>query len=527
MAAAAGPTREPSAALRYGLALGSVAIAAALTTGPGGERLFPEPPERFVHGVALLYAAAILSAWLGGRGPGVLAALLAAVVIDVFITPPLYSITLDFDFVLRISVFALSALLVGWLSVRRRRVEDALRLSRDQLEERVQERTADLTRSNQQLHAEVTARVRAEETLREQAALLDLTHDTIFVRDENDVITYWNRGAEELYGWSRAEAVGVTAHTRMQTVFPSPLPELMAELRRTGRWEGELVHTRRDGTTVVVASRWALRPARPGRPAAILETNNDISERKRAEDALDHARAELAHITRVTTLGELAASIAHEINQPLAAIVADANACLHWLDADPVPLGQVREALRAIVSDGDRAAEVLTRIRALLSRSAVPRQPCRLAEVVTDVLPLVRPEVNRRGVTLQLSLDLEAPAVLGDRIQLQQVVLNLLMNAVEAMREAPAARRRLEVRTSRETIADGAWATIAVQDTGVGLGAAAAERLFEPFFSTKPGGLGMGLSISRSIVEGHGGRLWVTANPDHGVTMHVALPAAR
>ena len=207
MATPARPSRLP-VSLRWALAVASVAVAAALTTGPGGERLFPEAPERFVHGVTLLYSAAVLSAWLAGMGPGLLAALLAVVVVDWFITPPLYSITLDFDFGLRIAVFALSALLVGWLSERRRRTEDALRLSRDELEVRVQARTADLSRSNTRLEAEIGARVRVEETLREQAALLDLTHDTVFVCDDRDVIVYWNRGAEELYGWKKEEAIG-------------------------------------------------------------------------------------------------------------------------------------------------------------------------------------------------------------------------------------------------------------------------------------------------------------------------------
>ena len=184
------PRRRLPLALRWAIAVISVAVAAALTTGPGGERLFPEPPERFVHGVTLLYAAGVLSAWLGGMGPGTLAALLAALVVDWFITPPLYAITLDFDFLLRIAVFTLSALLVGWLSSRRRRTEDALRHSRDELELRVQARTADLSDSNARLQAEITARARVEETLRDQAALLDLTHDTVFVRNEQDVITY-------------------------------------------------------------------------------------------------------------------------------------------------------------------------------------------------------------------------------------------------------------------------------------------------------------------------------------------------
>ena len=524
MAVAPAPTRRLPLSLRWALAVVSVGVAAALTTGPGGAHLFPEPPERFVHGVTLLYAAGVLSAWLGGIGPGLLAALLAALVVDWFITPPLYAITFDLDFTLRIAVFALSALLVGWLGSRRRRMEDALRYSRDELELRVQARTAELTDSNARLQAEITARARVEETLRDQAALLDLTHDTVFVRDEQDVITYWNRGAEQLYGWTRAEAIGTVAHTRMRTVFPAPLPDIMAELTRTGRWEGELVHTRRDGTPVVVASRWSLRPGAPGRTPAILETNNDVTERKHAEDALHQSQTELARVTRVTTLGELAASIAHEINQPLAAIVADASACLHWLEADPPALDQVRGALAAIVDDGDRAAEVLTRIRALLARSAVARRPGPIAQIVADVLPLVRAELRRHAIALEVSLAADLPPVLADRIQLQQVLINLLVNAAEAMRDVPAPRRRLVVRSAAEAIDGHAWAVVTVEDAGVGLGELQADRLFEPFYSTKPGGLGMGLSISRSIVESHGGRLWATANPEHGATFHLALP---
>jgi two-component system sensor kinase FixL len=298
----------------------------------------------------------------------------------------------------------------------------------------------------------------------------------------------------------------------------------MAELSRAGRWEGELVHTRRDGSPVTVASRWSLRRAAPGRPPAVLETNNDITERKRAEEALHQAQVELARVTRVTTLGELAASIAHEINQPLAAIVADANACLNWLDADHPRLGQIREALGAIVSDGNRAADVLIRIRSLLARSVVAREPCDLARIIADVLPLVRPELHRQGIALQICVAADLPPVLGDRIQLQQVLINLLVNAAEAMREVPAERRGLVVRAARETVGDPACPVVTVQDRGVGLGGLEPDRLFDAFYTTKPGGLGMGLSISRSIVEGHGGRLWATANPDHGATFHLALP---
>jgi signal transduction histidine kinase len=250
-------------------------------------------------------------------------------------------------------------------------------------------------------------------------------------------------------------------------------------------------------------------------------------ERAHAEEALHQAQAELARVTRVTTLGELTASIAHEVNQPLAAIVADASACLQWLAADRPDLDSVREALGAVVKDGERAAEVIGRIRGLLLRAPASREPCDLAGIVHDVLPLVGPELGRLGIVLQTALTPDLPLVIGDRIQLQQVLLNLLVNAAEAMRETPPERRRVVVRSTVERRDDRVWAVLAVQDAGVGFTELDTARLFEAFYTTKPNGLGMGLSISRSIVERHEGRLWGTANPDHGATFHFALPGMR
>src|SRR5262245_8211909 len=312
--------RLGSAALRYGLAVTNVAVA-ALVVSPLGAPLIADPLERLIDTVALQHAAVVFSAWLGGIGPGSLAAVLAVLTIDYFVTPPLYAVTLDSNYLPRLALFGLSALLVGWLSVRRRRMADALQRAHDELDARVRERTADLTRSNQQLHDEIAARRRAEEAFRAQAELLDLTHDTVFVRDAKDVITYWNRGAVDQYGWTPEDAVGKVSHDLLRTVFPTRLDDIMVELTRTGRWEGELVHTRRDGTTAVVASRWSLQRGDDGRLAAVLETNTDITERTRAEESLRQAQAELAHVTRVMTVGELTASIAHEVTQPLAAIV--------------------------------------------------------------------------------------------------------------------------------------------------------------------------------------------------------------
>jgi PAS domain S-box-containing protein len=368
---------------------------------------------------------------------------------------------------------------------------------------------------------DITKRKRTDDALMMQASLLNLTHDTVFVRDMNDVITYWNRGAEELYGWKKEQAIGRISHQLTQTIFPAPLKDINEELLRNGRWEGELTHSKRDGTQVVVASRWSLQRDQGERPMAILETNHDITERKRAEEALSKAQAELAHITRVLTMGELAASIAHEINQPLTAVVTNGNACLRWLTRSQPDLEEAKDAVRRIIRDGKRASEVIDRIRALLKRTETNRLPLDINEVIQETIALAQNEARRRSVAFQTDLARDLPSVLGDRIQLQQVILNLIVNGLEAMSSTSEASRQLLIKTQRH---DSNEILVSVTDSGIGLEPEDAQRLFEPFFTTKNDGMGMGLSISRSIIETHGGHLWAVPNSDTGATFQFTVP---
>jgi PAS domain S-box-containing protein len=395
---------------------------------------------------------------------------------------------------------------------------------------------------------------------REQAELLDLTRDSVFVRDPDDVITYWNRGGEELYGWKPEEAIGKRAHELLKTVFPAPLDQIGETLRREGYWEGELVHTRRDGTQVIAASRWSVQKDDIGKLVATLETNNDITERKRTEEALrrtqatylaeaqqlsrtgsfgwnpvsgeiywsdegfrifgfdaqhkptisallsrvhpddlpqvqevirraettrqgfdveyrlqfpdetvkyvhlvakrmesaaggvefigavmdisairvaqlelNTARGELAHVMRVNSLGELTASIAHEVNQSLGAVVANAEACLSWLGREPAELDEARVAVERIVRDGHRAGEVIRRVRALAKKADVQMAPISINEIVDEAVSLVQHEALRYKVALRLQPAADLPELHGDRIQLQQVLINLMINGMEAM----------------------------------------------------------------------------------------------
>jgi PAS domain S-box-containing protein len=613
----------------------------------------------------------------------------------------------------------------------------------------------------------------SEQALREQANLLNLTHDTVFVMDGEGVVKYWNRGAEERYGWPAEQALGRVVHDLLKTVFPSPLSQIKAELMRTGHWEAELVHTRRNGTQVVVASRWALQRDEEGAPFAILETNNDITARKRTEEALrlsnaynrslietsldplvtigpdgkitdvnaateaatgrsrgeligtdfcdyftepakaragyeqvfrdgtvrnyplelrhhdghvmsvlynasvyrddsgqvvgvfaaarditermraeearresetlfrtfvDHAadalfmldfedgtiidvnrcaceslgytreeligmtplafdvdldratfesiaeraatgetvlfdrhwhrrkdgslypvevqtstfwhegrhfllkvardisdrlraeeqreklqqlEADLWHLNRVSTMGEMAASIAHEINQPLSGVVSNGSACLRWLARDPPNVEEAREAARRIVGGGQHAGEIIKRIRALTSRTATLREKLDLNETIGGVLALVGDEAKRNRVMIRAQFANDLAPVSGDRVQLQQVVLNLAVNAIEALSSISERARELVI-TTRNIDADRVQVT--VEDSGTGLDPSTLDRIFESFYTTKPGGMGMGLSISRSIVQAHGGRLWATARNGPGTMFHFTLP---
>ena len=247
----------------------------------------------------------------------------------------------------------------------------------------------------------------------------------------------------------------------------------------------------------------------------------DVTERKQGEEALRKSRAELAHVTRVTTLGEMTASIAHEINQPLSGIVTNSSACLRWLSGDSPNLDEAREAVRRIIRDGNRAGEVITRIRALVSKTDTEKSRLDVNDAIQEVAALAQGEVRRNSVELRTELAHDLPPVVGDRVQLQQVILNLVMNGVEAMALVADRPRELLI-YSHQYESD--KVLVAVRDSGTGLHLENLDQLFEPFFSTKPQGMGMGLAISRSIIESHGGRLWAVPNDGPGVTFEFALP---
>jgi len=246
-----------------------------------------------------------------------------------------------------------------------------------------------------------------------------------------------------------------------------------------------------------------------------------LSEQKRAEEALREVQADLAHVTRVTTLGEIAASIAHEVNQPLAAVVANAEACLRWLDRGTPDLDAARRSVEWIIDDANRASEVIRRVRALANKSDVEKAPLDINDVVKEVIALVQGELVSHRVSLRMEFANALPVVPADRVELQQVVINLVMNGIEAMQSVTDRPRELLIRSLQDETQQ---VLVSVTDCGVGISAENADRLFNAFFTTKSSGMGMGLSICRSIMEAHGGRLWATANVPHGATFQFTLP---
>jgi signal transduction histidine kinase len=240
-----------------------------------------------------------------------------------------------------------------------------------------------------------------------------------------------------------------------------------------------------------------------------------------AQMALHKAQTELDHATRVTALGEMTASIAHEVNQPLAAVVANAEACLRWLDRGSPDLDAVRRSVEWVIDDGNRASAVIRRVRALANKTEIEKLPLDVNDVAREVISLVQRELVSNQVSLQMELAPALPTILGDRVQLQQVIINLVMNGIEAMQSVTDRPRELAIRSRGD---EPQQVLLSVTDCGVGISAENADRLFNPFFTTKSGGMGMGLSICRSIIEAHGGRLWATANAPHGAAFQFTMP---
>ncbi|HTC33121.1 MAG TPA: ATP-binding protein [Bryobacteraceae bacterium] len=392
MDSVAGPRRLGLSIFRFGLAVTLVGAALAIT--------FLLQSTVSTAGYIFFYTAVVASAWFAGKGPGWLAVFLSVLAVAYFFTPPIYSFAVNRQSLPVFVEFAASALIVSWFSSWRRQAEAELRYARDELHLRVEERTAELKRTNEQLLTE-------------------------------------------------------------------------------------------------------------------------MAERKRAEDAYYEAQAEIARVTRLSAMGALAASISHEVNQPLAAVVTNADACMIWLSSDPPNLEEARAAVESIAQQGTRASDVVRHIRAMFTKAAPERSRVQVNDLIREVGTLVEGAALRSQVTLETELAADLQATIGDRVQLQQVIVNLILNGIEAMSEVVERPRRLVIRSQMQNSDE---ILVAVRDSGVGIAPKDEKRIFDAFFTTKAQGMGMGLSISHSIIEAHGGRLWATRNNDFGTTLQFTLP---
>jgi PAS domain S-box-containing protein len=401
-----------------------------------------------------------------------------------------------------------------------------------ELDRRVAQRTAELSASNDELRKEIAERRRVEERLRveerrakrSEALLADaqrVSSTGSFLWHVTSGEVTFSDQTYRIYGFARDSAI--TLDMVANRIHPDDGPrmhEMVARARgqaadldleyRLQMSDGSVKHLR-------LVARASLDH---GGELVYAGAIQDVTERERAEEALRAARAEVARVARVTALGALTASIAHEVNQPLSGIITNAGTCLRMLAADPPNLDGARETARRTIRDGNRAADVITRLRAMFTRRHVETEALNVNEVAREVVALSADELQRRRVVLTLALDPDLPSINGDRVQLQQVIMNLLLNASDAMSTVEDGPRTLTMGTGHDD--DGI--RLFVQDCGVGLDPRDADKLFDAFYTTKNGGMGIGLSVSRAIVERHRGRLWATPNDGPGATFAFSIP---
>jgi len=344
----------------------------------------------------------------------------------------------------------------------------------------------------------------------------------IFIFDREGHILEANDAFLQLVGYDRDDLVG--GRVRWTDLTPPEWRDrharATAELKMTGAVQPyEREYFRKDGSRMpALIGSAAFDEQRDQGVGFVL----DLTERKRAEESLRKMQMELAHANRVATLGQLSASIAHEVNQPIASALTNTQTAMRWLSTDPPNLDKTDEALRRIIENVKRAGNVIDGVRALIKKAPSRSDQIDINEAILEVVTLTRGEVTKNGVLVRTRLAKGLPRVQGDRVQLQQVVLNLIINAVEAMGGVSEGARDLLISTGE---AESGGVLVAVMDSGPGLAPASLEGLFDPFYTTKPGGLGMGLSICRSIIDAHGGRLWASAKVPRGAILQFILPA--
>lgn len=478
---------------RYGLAVVSVAIAFAAA------QLLQDYGFRGVEFPLLLMAIAV-TVWYAGTWPAIVAIVLSGLAFDYYFTEPIHSLYITRAEVPYYVMFILFSSLLTWFSSVRRRVERELLQSRDALQKEVLVRT-------------------------HQASLLNLTHDTIFVRDMSDLITYWNRGAEELYGWTAEQAVGKHSHQLLGTVFPAPIDEIKAELLRTGRWEGELQKKKADGTQVIVASRWSLQRNEQGHPIAILDTNNDITQRKRGELEIRQLNQELGKRTTELEainkeLEAFAYSISHDLRAPLRHMVGYTE--LLQKNASSILDDKGRRYTLMILESAKRMGTLIDDLLAFsrIGRAETRETTVSLEQLVREVQSEVSQETGGRNITWRIG---KLPDLYGDRSMLKLALVNLVSNAVKFTRTRP--QPEIEIGCTDKTN-DGL--VVFVKDNGVGFDMKYVHKLFGVFQRLHRAeefeGTGIGLATVQRIIRRHGGRVWAEGLVGSGATFYLSLP---
>ncbi len=475
---------------RYGLAVVSVgvALAAALLL-----QHFHSPDAS----VPLLLFAVAMASWFGGLGPAVLAVVLSLMGLNYFFVAPLYTIlSVEAEEIPYFIVFASFASLITWFATIRRRVEKDLRQTRDRLKVEVEERSS----------------------------LLDLTYDAIFVRDMNAIITYWNRGAEEFYGFTRQEAIGKRPGDLLHTVFPKPFEEVWKELLQTGRWEGELKHTKADGAEVIVASRWSLRRDEQRRPVAILETGNDITARKLWEEEIQALNQELAKRSSALEasnkeLEAFAYSISHDLRAPLRHTAGFAELLRKSAAASLSEKSQ--RYLTMILEAANRMGSLIDDLLAFsrISRAEAHNSAVSLRQLVQEAVAEVGQDANDRKIVWKID---PLPEWYGDRAMLRLALVNLISNAVKFTRTRPQAEIEIGCTEQR-----GDHIVLFVRDNGVGFDMKYSNKLFGVFQRLHPQeafeGTGIGLATVQRIIHRHGGRVWAESTVNGGATFYISL----